>query len=83
MGREVIALFNYRGRFFAIQNNCPHQNADLANGYIHKGKVYCPMHNWAFDIASGAFAFNDAMHIKTYPVDVKDGVIYISTESTK
>jgi nitrite reductase (NADH) small subunit len=79
IGKNTIAVFNYRGQFYAIQNNCPHQNADLANGYIRDGKIYCPMHNWAFDISSGAFDFNKEMHLKTYPLQIKDDFIYFSS----
>jgi NAD(P)H-dependent nitrite reductase small subunit len=75
--KTTIALFHYNGRFYAIQNNCPHQNADLADGYIREGSVYCPMHNWAFDLSSGIFAFNSEMRLKTYPVEVKNGEIHI------
>jgi nitrite reductase (NADH) small subunit len=74
---RYIALFNHNGYFYAIQNRCPHQSADLADGYIRKNKLYCPMHNWAFDIKTGAFSFNPDQKLKTYPVEVHDDNIFI------
>lgn len=77
VGKLQIALFNYRGKYFALQNYCPHQNADLADGYIRDGQLYCPMHHWAFDLFNGAYAFNPELKIKTYPVLVEQESIYI------
>jgi len=56
--RKAIALFRYKNKIYAIQNNCPHQNADLADGYIKDQKVYCSLHHWAFELATGAYSFN-------------------------
>ena len=77
IGKMHIALFNYRGRYYAMQNFCPHQNADLADGYLRDGQVFCPLHNWAFDLASGAYAFNPELKIKTFPVVVEQDSIFI------
>lgn len=77
---ELVALFNHNGKIYAIQNRCPHQNADLADGYIRNNQVYCPMHNWAFELETGAFAFNPEQKLKTYSVELRDNDIYIMTD---
>ena len=78
--RKNIALFRHGKIIYAFQNNCPHQNADLAEGYIKDGKVYCNLHHWAFDLETGAYAFNSNMQLKTYDVRVEEGVILIGIE---
>ena len=80
IGKEIIALFNYKGKFFAIQNRCPHQNADLADGYIKEGRVHCALHNWAFDLSTGSISFNPDQKIKTFSVLIENDSIYIETE---
>jgi NAD(P)H-dependent nitrite reductase small subunit len=77
LGGTHIAIFNHNGYFYAIQNRCPHQSADLADGYIRNNQLYCPMHNWAFDIETGAFAFNPEQKLKIYPVEVHNDNIFI------
>lgn len=74
---ESVAIFNYNGNFYALQNRCPHQNADLADGFIKNNQVFCPIHNWAFNIKTGAFAFNPEQKLKTYPVEIHGEDIYI------
>ena len=57
------------------------EKLDLADGYIRNNQVYCPMHNWAFDIKTGAFAFNPGQKIKTYPVEIRNNEIFILYDS--
>ena len=48
-----IALFNVGGKFFAINNVCPHEGGPLAKGKL-KGYVgNCPWHDLQFDVRSG------------------------------
>ena len=53
--RHEIAIFHDPERgFFAIDDTCPHQGASLGEGTYHEGRVICPMHNWVFDVSTGA-----------------------------
>ena len=44
-----------------------------------EGKVLkCPWHGWEFDIQSGDALFGISQRkVKTYPVEIKDGMIYV------
>ena len=79
---KTIALFNYQNNIYAIQNRCPHQNADLADGYLKEGKVYCALHHWAFDITTGAYSFNPNVSLQTFDVKIENGKIYIGIEKS-
>jgi len=76
---EEVALFRVGNDFFAVRNLCPHQHFSM----LHQGEVKgcvvtCPMHGWSFDLRTG-FSTNASGRIKTYPVEVKDGSVYIQT----
>jgi len=73
-----IALFYHQGQIYAVENNCPHQGGNLSEGYIHDGKIFCPLHHWSFDLKTGAYSFNASMKIKTYITVIRDGMIYIN-----
>ena len=79
--KRTIAIFKYKDRIFAIQNRCPHQNADLADGYIKEGKVYCALHHWAFDLSSGAYSFNPNISLHTFEVKIENDIIFIGVET--
>ena len=63
-----IALWNVDGTFHAIDDTCPHRGAPLGAGVLEDGKVYCPMHGWAFDAATGACLSNPARPVASHPV---------------
>ncbi|MCP3979754.1 MAG: Rieske 2Fe-2S domain-containing protein [bacterium] len=52
-GDRRIALSNEGGRFWAVDDACPHQGASLATGTLHDGRVICPLHSWIFELNTG------------------------------
>ena len=79
-GEAEIALFNYKGNYYAVTNKCPHRGAPLGEGRIEEGIVICPNHEWRFKLENGANMQNPELFIPTYPVKVKDDNIYIGLE---
>jgi nitrite reductase (NADH) small subunit/3-phenylpropionate/trans-cinnamate dioxygenase ferredoxin subunit len=77
VSEKLIALFRENGRYFAIDDVCPHMGASLSGGYLEKGIVTCPWHAWRFRLADGAWADNPRIKIGCYPVQVQDGVIQV------
>ena len=51
-GRE-LALYNVAGRFYAVENFCPHKGAPLAEGNLCGHTVECDWHGWRFDVRTG------------------------------
>lgn len=42
------------GRRFTVQRFCPHQGADLSEGWVEEGRyLVCPRHRWRFDLEDG------------------------------
>jgi len=70
VGTKLIAVFHEGGRYFAIDDVCPHMGASLSGGYVDRGIVTCPWHGWRFRLADGAWADNPRIKIGCYPVRV-------------
>ena len=49
-----IALFNVGGRYYAIDDRCPHRGGPLSEGDIAGETVICPWHGAVFDLRTGA-----------------------------
>ena len=79
--KRSIAIFKHKEKIYAIQNNCPHQYADLADGYIKEEKVYCPLHHWAFELESGAYSFNPNIFLKTFEVKINEDIIFVGIDN--
>jgi 3-phenylpropionate/trans-cinnamate dioxygenase ferredoxin component len=48
-----IALFNVDGRYYAIDDTCPHAGGSLCEGDLDGPTVECPLHSARFDLATG------------------------------
>ena len=70
VGGRLIAVFLTEGRYFAIDDVCPHMGASLSGGWVENGTVTCPWHAWRFRLADGAWANYPKMKIGCYPVRV-------------
>lgn len=83
---EQIALYNFtrRGEWYATQNLCPHKKQmALSRGMIGstgdacEPKVACPFHKKTFSLITGECLGEDDYQLKTYPVKISDGKVYI------
>jgi 3-phenylpropionate/trans-cinnamate dioxygenase ferredoxin component len=81
-GVVAIAVFNADGEFYAIDDTCSHQDASLSEGWLEGCFVECPLHAALFDLRTGVPTCLPAKKaVRTYPVVVRDGVIYVDTGS--
>ena len=83
---EQIAIFNFarRGEWYATENRCPHkQQMALSRGMTGsfgadgEPKVACPFHKKTFSLETGACLSGEDYQIRTYPVKVRNGKVYI------
>ena len=72
-----VALFRTKpDEVFATSNVCPHKNGPLVEGIVHDQKVTCPLHNWVFDLNTGA-ALGEEGQIDTFPVQLENGRVLL------
>lgn len=87
--REDVMRFDHDQRSFAIYRSpddqyfatdglCTHGRAHLAGGLVMDDVIECPKHNGRFNYRTGAALGAPAcIDLKTYPVRVTDGRIFI------
>lgn len=72
------------GDVFAIHDVCSHAEVPLSEGEIDGCTLECWLHGSRFDLRTGAPTGLPATEpVAVYPVEVRDGDIYISTEPKK
>jgi nitrite reductase/ring-hydroxylating ferredoxin subunit len=71
------AICNVGGDLHAIDGVCPHRGGPLAQGALHDYTVVCPWHAWEFDCRTGFNDYDPTCRVKTHPVAIQDGSIYI------
>jgi len=72
-----IALFNVEGRFFAMDNACPHRGGPLGDGMVMGTTVTCPWHGWQFDCTNGKSMRNPAVGVACIPTSVEGSTVYV------
>lgn len=77
----ALAVYRLEGEeIYVTDDTCTHGNASLADeGYLEGYIIECTWHEGKFDIRTGEpTALPCDKPIKTYPVTIKDGDVYIS-----
>lgn len=72
-----IAIFNVEGTFHAIENRCAHRGGPLAEGFVAGNVVFCPWHDWQFDVTTGVCLNAPGVEIRSYSVSVQDGDVLV------
>jgi len=68
-----ILVTKINGEFYAVENNCTHENLPLNGGQVYDGQIQCPHHGARFDIKTGkATQFPAVMELKTYKVKIEN-----------
>jgi UDP-MurNAc hydroxylase len=58
------------GKVYLVDRVCPHQGADLSQGWIETGYLVCPRHRWRFDLANGGKCTTTNASINAIPHDI-------------
>ncbi|HLY24107.1 MAG TPA: Rieske (2Fe-2S) protein [bacterium] len=74
---HAVALFVSDGRLYAVDNRCPHMGFPLDRGSVADGILTCHWHHARFDLAGGGTFDQFADDVRAYPVDVRDGDVYV------
>lgn len=80
VGGEDIALYNVDGALYATRDSCLHQSYPLTKGSLRGKYVRCPLHDWQFDVCTGAYQGNAEARLRRYPVKVEGEDVYVGSE---
>ncbi|WP_432968666.1 Rieske (2Fe-2S) protein [Dactylosporangium sp. CA-233914] len=77
---DMIAVFRLRdGSLRAVSALCPHAGGPIADGLADLRQVVCPLHQHAFDLATGRSTTGQPS-LTVYPVTVDDnGQVIVGT----
>ena len=78
---QQIAMFILGGKYYAIENACPHRGGPLAGGMVAGDEVICPLHGSRFNIKTGAVLTPPAPQgVKSFPVRVAGNDVEVELE---
>ena len=53
VGGKQILVTNFEGRYYAVDNKCPHAGGKLSEGTLEGKFVTCPNHGSKYDVTTG------------------------------
>jgi nitrite reductase (NADH) small subunit/3-phenylpropionate/trans-cinnamate dioxygenase ferredoxin subunit len=74
---RMVAVFLQAGKFFAIDDFCPHMGASLAGGYVDGNTVICPWHAWRFCVEDGKWCDNPKVKIDAFETRVEGDEVQV------
>lgn len=77
LNQQPVALFYSHDRVYAIDNRCPHMGFPLHGSVCKDGIVTCPWHYARFDLASGGTFDAWADDVRSFPVQIREGEIWV------
>lgn len=77
---EEVALFYYGGKFFALENACPHMGGPLCEGDVEERHVTCPWHGWQFDLETGTCLSGLGEDAKSYHLCIDGPDLFLEME---
>jgi nitrite reductase/ring-hydroxylating ferredoxin subunit len=74
---HTLALFDYGGKVYAVDNRCPHMGFPLDRGSVKDGILTCHWHHARFDLASGGTFDLWADDVRAFPTEVRGDEIWV------
>ncbi|MDD5320789.1 MAG: non-heme iron oxygenase ferredoxin subunit [Methylococcales bacterium] len=73
-----IAVFNIEGAFYAIEDVCSHDGAEIASGTLEGDEIICPRHGARFCVKTGAVKSPPAYeNIASFPLRIENGKVQV------
>ena len=74
---EEVLVLNIDGTVYAISNICAHAGAALQRGNLQGEVLYCPLHQWGFDVSSGVCTHDPMLRARLYRVARRQGAWWL------
>lgn len=73
-----VAVFKIDGQFYAIEDACTHDGAEIASGELFGDEILCPRHGARFCVKTGAVKSPPAYEdIHCFPVKIENQRVWV------
>jgi len=78
VGRRMVALVRSGDEYFAIEDVCTHDGAELTGGAVEGTEIICPRHGARFCLRTGAALTPPAYEpVRVYETKVANGRLWV------
>jgi 3-phenylpropionate/trans-cinnamate dioxygenase ferredoxin component len=81
LGRRMVAIARSGEEYFAIEDVCTHDGAELTGGEIEGAQIICPRHGARFCLRTGEALTPPAYEpVRVFATRIDDGRLWISAD---
>jgi 3-phenylpropionate/trans-cinnamate dioxygenase ferredoxin subunit len=80
-GLPICLVHAEDGNFYAVDDRCSHEEAELSDGWCSGTEIECPRHNAMFDLRTGAPTSLPAVDaVATHAVAVRGDDVFVTVD---
>ncbi len=83
VGRTAVMLVRVQGVVRAYEDRCAHLGFPLTKGILEGCALTCRAHHWKYDLRTGCGINPKNARLRSYPVKVEAGEVYVDTEEAR
>jgi 3-phenylpropionate/trans-cinnamate dioxygenase ferredoxin subunit len=81
VGRHMVVVARSGGAYFAVEDICTHDGAELAGGAIEGAEIICPRHGARFCLRTGEALSPPAYEpIRVFATKIDDGHLWVRSD---
>jgi 3-phenylpropionate/trans-cinnamate dioxygenase ferredoxin component len=81
VGRRMVAVARSGEEYFAIEDVCTHDGAELTGGEIEGAEIICPRHGARFCLRTGEALTPPAYEpVRVFAIRIDDGRLWINAD---
>ncbi|MGH7768794.1 MAG: Rieske (2Fe-2S) protein [Candidatus Binatia bacterium] len=80
LDQREFAIIAHDGKYYAVENLCPHKGGPLGLGQVRNGTITCPWHRFRFELETGKSVTNPAMRASVRRVVVESEDLFVQKE---
>jgi nitrite reductase/ring-hydroxylating ferredoxin subunit len=77
---QAVLLVHIDGQFHAYEDRCLHRQVPLSEGELRGPVLRCPVHEWEYDLRSGACINPRDRCLRRFAIELRDGAVFIDVE---
>jgi len=78
---RAVGVYTLAGKYYALEDVCPHADALLSQGFVEGEEIECPLHGARFHIPTGKCTREPAdRDLACYQVKLENGRILVKAD---
>ena len=81
VGRYTVVVARSGGEYFAVEDVCTHDGAELAGGAVEGGEIICPRHGARFSLRTGEALSPPAYEpVRVFATKIDGGHLWVRSD---